>query len=384
MNSKDSGKKTISSSWFYWHGLYFPESFYQKSIIEMNSIIIQNDGQSKIIGFDTNNESFPVGYIPIMYGILPQTQKGNEYWELYNNPNHNCPEIFRNYINYLKDYCGVNNIILRYNEVDNAFIIFVNLPSRSHKLMVDRCKGANYVIENTPFIEIYYPESDYSLSIDSEEVMQKRTDQLKSYFYYSLFHDITSTPDKPNIGPYNSEYLEKDNKSGYLSINCIEVLLYDRLSIRGNFNTTNIKKADEFNYIVRDSGEFLSVLSFSQNEVSISTNADTSRKIRKDNFFSLSEDVSKGVAFYTEHFVKIANGTRLLHYSDEYDYFEIFELPNNWFIENGLSLETTGEPKVFNDVTYDKEDKDLKEVYDIIAARKEKCWYSTNTKKIIK
>jgi len=37
-----------------------------------------------------------------------------------------------------------------------------------------------------------------------------------------------------------------------------------------------------------------------------------------------------------------------------------------------------------NDVTYEKENKDLKEVYDIIAARKEKCWYSTNTKKIIK
>lgn len=121
-------------------------------------------------------------------------------------------------------------------------------------------------------------------------------------------------------------------------------------------------------------------MEFSQNCVSMTTTVNVSRKIEgidldgkndRDAFFTcLSGNGSAGSVTYTEHFVKIANGTRLLHYSEEYEAFEVFDLPNNWFIENGIAKETVGYPKVFDDTTFDKDDKDLDEIYEILKTRK--------------
>lgn len=377
------GIESRVDSGYYGHGLYVDIKDYQRAIA-VGSTIAENDDRYEINWIDVDNIPHPVGYIPIMYGVLPQTQKGNELWTAYNTPGCGCPDDLREYINYLRDYCGVCDVALKYNKVDNAFTIFAAAPFISHELMVKRCQGFNYVNGYTPFIETYYPASDNSIKIDSEKVMEKRTDNLKSYFYNSLFHDIIRYPEGANIAPHNDDYPHYMGSYGgdtYLSPNSIEMLPEDKLSIKGEFKLNDTKGYyNEKHCVVTDSGDFTSELSFSQNSVSITTTANVSRKVvgtdldgqnHRDAFFTcLSESGSKGTVACTERFVKIANGTRLLHYSEEFDAFEIFELPNNWFIENGLSNETTGYPKVFDDTTFDQNDKDLKEVYEILNARK--------------
>ena len=224
-------------------------------------------------------------------------------------------------------------------------------------------------------------------SIENNQI----TNGFKSYFYNSLFHDIIRYPCGSNIAPHNDDYPHHMGAYGgdtYLSVNGIEVLPDGNFSIKGNFKTNDtkgIKYRDGKYCIVTDSGDFSSELSFDESQVSMTTTVNVSRTVEgtdldgqnhRDNFFTcLSDEDSNGTVTYTEHFVKIANGTRLLHYSDEYEYFEIFELSDNWGIEDGLSQETTGYSKVFDADDYDEKDKDIKEVLDILSERKKKVGF---------
>ena len=378
-----SGIESRVDSGYYGHGIYVDIKNYQKAIA-IGSTIAVKENRHEIKWIDIDNNPHPVGYVPIMYGVLPQTQKGNISWTEYCG----CPDDLRDYITKLEIYCAANKVVLEYNKVNNAFTIFVTAPFNLHELMVKRCRGFNYVNEYTPFIETYYPASDNSIIIDYEKVMKKRTNNLKSYFYNSLFNDIIKSPEGLNIAPRNDYYPRYMRcYDGYfcLTTKSIEMLPEDKLSVKGSFEV-NDKKGFIFeagnHCVVTDSGDFTSELSFFQNSVSITTTANVSREIvgtdldghnLRDAFFTcLSKSGSKGTIVCTEHFVKIANGTRLLHYSEEFDAFEIFKLPNNWFIENGLSDETIGYPKVFNDTSFDQDDKDLKEVYEILNTRKKK------------
>lgn len=367
------------------YGLYVNEEDYQRTIAD-GSNIAQIYNLLEIDWVDADYVPQPIGYIPIMYGVLPQNQDGSEFWSIFNKPNNECPEDFKNYIKDLKNYCGTRDIILKYNRADNAFNIFIKGTFASHKLMSEKCKCFNDKIKSTPFANVYYPESDNSITINSEKVIEQRTDKLKSYFEHSLFHDIIRYPEGSNIAPHNDDYPHNMGIYGgdtYLSVKSTEELSEDKLIFKGEFQTNDKKGkkniTDDY-CIVTDSGDFTSELSLDENQVSMTTTVNVSRTVEgidldgqnhRDNFFTcLSDEDSNGTVTYTEHFVKIANGTRLLHYSDEYDYFEIFDLPNNWLIENGLSLETIGYPKVFDDVSYDLDDKDLAEVYDLLSNSK--------------
>lgn len=381
---------------YYGHGIYVNIDDY-KEAITTGSNIAWNDDRYEISWVDADNVPHPVGYIPIMYGVLPQTQKGNILWESYNTKEFGTPDELIKYINYLGIFCGVSNVILNYNSGDNAFTILVTAPFAMHDLMVKRCRGFNYVNEYTPFIETYYPSYDNSIIIDSKSVLEKRFNDLKSYFYNSLFHDIIRYPQGANIAPHNDDYpryMGSYGRTTFLSSNNFETMPENKLSINGEFEVVD-KKGNEFHEnkycVVTDSGNFSSILSFSKNEVSMTTEVNVSRQIvgnnldgqnDRDAFFTcLSGNGSEGKISCTEHFVKIANGTRLLHYSDEFDSFEVFNLPNNWFIENGLDRETTGYPKAFDDTEFDMGDKDLTEIYEILKSKKKNFVATKSLKK---
>ena len=53
---------------------------------------------------------------------------------------------------------------------------------------------------------------------------------------------------------------------------------------------------------------------------------------------------------------------------DEFDSFEIFDLPSNWMIEKGIPKGIHS--KVFDDYEYDNDDQDLAEVKEILNSRK--------------
>lgn len=373
---------------YYGHGICVNIDDY-KEAITIGSIIAWNedwnDDRYEISWLDVDNVPHPVGYIPIMYGVLPFTQKGDRLWEYYNRKEFEVPDELTKYVNDLGKFCG-EDVILKYNSVDNAFTILVSAPFSMHDLMVQRCRGFNCVNDHTPFIETYYPSYDNSLKIDSKSIIEKKVNDLETYFYNSLFHDIIRYPLAANIAPHNDNYPRYMGCYGvttFLSPTKFEVMPENKLSIDGEFKVVDTKgnKFYKDKYcVVTDGGNFSSILSFSKNEVSMITEVNVSRQIvgndldgqnERDAFFTcLSGNGSEGKVSYTEHFVIIANGTRLLHYSDEFDSFEVFNLPNNWFVENGLYKETTGYPKVFCDTDFDMNDKDLTEIYEILNSRK--------------
>ena len=84
----------------------------------------------------------------------------------------------------------------------------------------------------------------------------------------------------------------------------------------------------------------------------------TKKSVRNGLFaFPLESGIYEGKL--TEYFVKISKGTRLLHYSPVSPFFEVFEIAPDFTFKKGILPDY---PKVFDDTTYDKEDKDLKEI----------------------
>lgn len=66
-----------------------------------------------------------------------------------------------------------------------------------------------------------------------------------------------------------------------------------------------------------------------------------------------------------EYYKVIANGTRLLHYSDDSNFFEVYNLTDGWNVKDGI--EKLGSPKIY-EKSDDKniQDKDLEEIMSII------------------
>ncbi len=191
-----------------------------------------------------------------------------------------------------------------------------------------------------------------------------RIEKLETYIFNSLFHYIIKVPNGSHIAPHNDEFFKSmDNYCGYHNFSpyITEIVSENQFTMKGEF-LVNDYKGDIYNdnyRVVTDSGDYLSELSFDENHVSITTTINVSREVKgteldtpniRDNFFTcLSGNGSSGTIIYTEHFIPIANRTRLLHYSDEYDNFEIFELPDNWQISDGISYDSTYKVKVFDE-----------------------------------
>lgn len=232
---------------------------------------------------------------------------------------------------------------------------------------------------------------------------QEKLKLLESYFDNSLFHDIIRYPEGSNIAPHNDDfphYMGFYSGNTYIETTLIQKLQDDKVILKGVFKTNTVKglKNTEKYCVVTDSGDYSCEMILTSNEVTLSNTVNVSRQIEgkdldgqtsRDAFFTcLSGDNTKGTITYKEHFVKISNGTRLLHFSEEYEFFEIFELPENWSInkgienfvmkytkifDNGIEFvfdEKMEYPKVFDDIEYDLKDKDLEEVYEILDSRR--------------
>lgn len=367
--------------------LYVDMNDYRKAISAGFEFSAKNDGLRGICWVDVHNDAQPIGYIPIMYGLLPQ-ERSNDILENFSRfveyPVRFYPQDLKAYLFGLRNYCGVDGSFMKYYQEDYAFAIFVKAPFKDHELMVQRCKGFNLSNDKSPFIKIYYPECDHSLMIDQEKRKKEVLEQQKSYFGYSLFHSILYYPDGVSIAPHNT-YFRTGHRccshSAKVELEHTEVS-QNKSIMKGTFVAEDQQRIPHSNQYcnVTDSGQFQSEFAFMKDGVSISTDIHVARSIEgidfdgqklRDAFFTcLSGDGSEGNVHCTEYFVTIANGTRLLHYSLEFDSFEIFDLPSNWFVDQGLSLDTIGCPKVFDDYGFDHHDPDLKEVYEILNSRK--------------
>lgn len=230
---------------------------------------------------------------------------------------------------------------------------------------------------------------------------EKEESSLRSYFNESIFMDGLLRPEGPNIVPKVD--IDQDLTTGYkcdcsmfgvrnFDINSVGV--YDSTeSIQGTFLLYEDKDYDYYwdnekkkqtacksvmPFTMLDNGSFESEVTIQDREtVVVSTSVNVIRNvvgcnfdgesIRDGMFSGLPHEDGRGSFEFNEYYKIISNRTRLLHYSESSDFFEVYDLPEGWVIEDGISkLEY---PKVFDDVVFDKRDKDLKEINSILATR---------------
>lgn len=67
-----------------------------------------------------------------------------------------------------------------------------------------------------------------------------------------------------------------------------------------------------------------------------------------------------------EYYIKIANGTRLLHFSDFSTAFEVYDIPSCFDFENNNAALLT-DAKIFDEESFDYEDKDIEEIKEYVS-----------------
>ncbi len=314
-------------------------------------------------------------------------------------PNY-CPFDIKEYIEKLKRFLGRRDIKIKYNNNDNAIEFLIKGHFEEYELLKDQCRGFNYVTKNSPFIKTIFLEKDGK--IIAEPKVRKETSALESYFKKSMFLDGVLRPKGSNIAPKTdtsqdlttgykyrtSKYCIRNFESNFTEFN-------DTLSmVEGNFvayeeknysyywNNKTKEQSDIITmqpFIMLDNGVFTTSISIENNEkIMVKTYIELVRNIvgynfdgksvRDGLFNNFEHKDCRGNLEINEYYQIIANRTRLLHYSDNSDFFEVYELPENWQITDGISnLEY---PKVFDDVYFDMQDKDLEEINSILSTRR--------------
>lgn len=217
---------------------------------------------------------------------------------------------------------------------------------------------------------------------------------FKSYFEQSLFLEGLLYPCGSNIAPKSDEdqdlstgYKYQFSRFGVLDYKITRVNNYSigldiygdmLLEVYKEYNhywDNEVKKCTFFDqnklFLMKDNLSFESIiLNFNEDSLTIKTKVDVVRNVFGENYDSktvrdgmfsdfLHSDGRKKF-FFEECYQVLADRKRLLHYSVNSDFFELFELPDNWKMSDGIAHLTY--PKVFDDVGYDELDKNLEEV----------------------
>lgn len=370
---------------------------YQKALEEGLNISKLNHWNMSWV--NAYGEPRPIEYINVMYCSLPKAREASSLWEILELPDH-CPIDIKEYIEKLQAFLGGRSIKIKYNCSDNAIEFLVKGSLDDYELVKQQCEGFNYVIKNSPFVKTTFLEKDGTL-IKTEKDSEKEESSLKSYFNESMFVDGLLRPEGSNIAPKTDT--EQDLTTGY-KYNCSRfgardfdissVGVYDLTeSIQGTFliyeekdynHYWNNEKEEQTTcksimpFTMLDNGSFESKVTIQDGAtVVVSTSVNVIRNIvgcnfdgksvRDGLFTGFAHEDCRGNFELNEYYKTISNRTRLLHYSESSDFFEVYELPNGWVVEDGISkLEY---PKVFDDVDFDKQDKDLEEISGILASR---------------
>lgn len=383
--------------------LYVDEEEYEKTL-SLGSMLAE-ELKLNFSWLDKDNTVQPLGFIPVMYQILPESRTGEHSWN-YPYDYGMCPNDIKKYVEELKEFLNDKEVIISYNRIDNAFTIYVKSPVKGHKLVRKQCKGFESVKESTPFIETYYLNWDNTLDVDFKEIKIDRKRKMRSYFDNSLVIDGLKYPEGSNIvmddtkDKYDKEsnfYCSGRNYGGeqlLININHEESKPCN-LVLEGKFNVYESKEfhKKKNNKLInrcriRDIGNFKCNMESTSDSVTLTTNINVDRKVEGDNLdkktvrdgilINISPETCNETTTIKEYYKVIENGTRLLHYSDNSTFFEIFDLPYNWFIEDGIR--NLDNPKVFDNWDYDYEDKSLEEAIRIMNKEEIKVLSKTDKK----
>ena len=346
-----------------------------------------------------NNGYFQTMYLGLSSG-REQAIHGIYYSE---NEFENLPPDFALYLKNLKSFLNNKKLYVKYNKADNALELFVECSIDEWDLVSKQCRGFNSVEEDIPFISTIYTDITGKL-INKENEEKRIADNIESYVMKSCGIVGMLHPEESNIARKTPEYEPDYSKSGYVhrgrsygadkfdiyfdhdyydkieghtNIYKGEAVLneskhydyYDR-SIN-NFRNLNIF---DYTYKLKDNVTFRANViineygCFVENSMKVIRNVFgydfTNESIRDGVFFGTKHTDDTTIYAYRDEYIKIANGSRLLHFTNQSEFFEVYELPENWKYEDGIDKLDC--PKVFDDYKFDNNDKDLDEISDVM------------------
>lgn len=365
----------------------YPQEY--EAAVKYGSWFAFQEGYYNVCWVDSFEKRRMVGYVPIMYGVLPPTVKGHSSWIAYEDPDLDfpCPDELRCYIRDLTAFCSVRNIALRFDSKNNAFMFLAAAHFNLQPILENSVRVFNQNIQDAkgvmPFYKIYYPSWDGVVTRDIEEEENQFVTKIQSYFNASLFYKTIRHPEGRHIGPHH-EYphtMQAYHEDTKFLLDDIHLDSKTSATLIGHFRNFDYKGIND-SCVVREKGSFISNITLANaNQVMVTTNFHVSRKTegadldghnRRDRFFTcLSATQNYGDMECREYFVKIAGGRRILHYSEDYQAFEIFDVPAGWLVEHGLSYALSGRAKVFDDTSFDMNDPDLEEVKEILDKREQ-------------
>lgn len=199
---------------------------------------------------------------------------------------------------------------------------------------------------------------------------------MKSYFDKSMFIQGIKYPSGGNIAPktdnYNKNYNVNITNDSNIKI-LKTVTTENGLEIYGNFLSSETKETiirnKTYKFYIEDKGYYLSTLIKNDDEITITTFINLNRETAginfddicfKDGLFkNIKHDNSSNTLNLKEHFKLSKNKKRLIHYSPDSPNFEVYNLPENFKLEDGL--EKLNNPELFDDICYNNTDENIKE-----------------------
>lgn len=392
--SENLGLKNGSVEYQINHIVYVPNNKYHECLEVGFEIAKFNKWDLSWI--NAYNELRPIGYFSVMNCQLPPTRIADISWEMLDMPNY-CPPDIKEYIEKLKRFLRWRDIKIKYDNKENAIEFLIETQFGEYELLKDSCRRFDYLTKNSPFTKTRFLEKDGKLIAEPKE--EKST--MESYLEKSMFLDGLFRPNGANIAPktdtsqdLTTGYKYRTSKYGIRNFESNFTEFNDTSSmVEGNFVVYEEKKYSYYfddktrkqidisiqPFIMLDNGTFTTSISIENNEkIMVKTYIELVRNIvgynfdgksvRDGLFNNFEHKDCRGNLEINEYYQIIANRTRLLHYSESSDFFEVYELPENWQITDGISnLEY---PKVFDDMYFDMQDKDLEEINSILSTRR--------------
>lgn len=200
---------------------------------------------------------------------------------------------------------------------------------------------------------------------------------MESYFENSMFIKGIKYPVGGNIAP-KSDASNKNYNVSIINNSNIEIVkiadIENGKDIFGKFESEEIKKTNlknsNYEFKLIDKGYFVSTIIMEENEITINTISNIKRNTEGVNFDDICfrdgmfpdvihNDVNH-VLNITEHFKLLKDKKRLIHYSEQSNFFEVFNVSSNFNLLEGISK--LNSPELFDDLYYNNIDIDIKEL----------------------
>ena len=382
------------------YAIHVPEEQYHACLVKAKECGLGEE----IRMLNYHGEFRKLSSMSILYASVANIRSFNKAWQYEDSQ----PDFIKEILEYLKELCGVE-VYLEANPSDAALEFLVDVDSENYnedfhaelQSKISNCLNSKF---DNLFDTIYLCEMDGRLIHNGEkEDKDLMKDSLDVIYATSIILDGIRYPEGSNIAPKPKE--DNDlNESGYWTsashyggehyesnfkvIDGMEyeyensIKLYEKKEYKSYWYAETQKSVGilPLESTVEDDVSFKSNFRLlSKDEIEIKTNYTLKRKLSvkgeqalnhsefparvsvRDGIFQFPLEDGEYTGSYTEHYIKIANGTRVLHYADESSFFEVFDVPQDFdFVNNNAALSEY--PKVFDDCDFDKNDKDLNEI----------------------